>query len=75
MIDDWFGDILDEVDRLGIGDNTLVVFMASAGMEHGDWRLAPMYQDQMAMKKRLEEEEKGAAAAGAGAAGKATSEK
>ena len=62
---------------------TLVVFMAYAGMEHGDWRLAPMYQDQMAAmkKKRQEEEEEAAAAASAApgaapaAAGAATSEK
>jgi arylsulfatase A-like enzyme len=31
-IDAWFGDIIDEVDRLGIADNTLVVFMADNGL-------------------------------------------
>ncbi|MEH6587432.1 MAG: sulfatase-like hydrolase/transferase [Halioglobus sp.] len=31
-IDAWFGDIVDEVDRLGIADNTLVVFMADNGL-------------------------------------------
>jgi arylsulfatase len=32
VIDDWFGDILKQVDRLGIADNTLVVFMADNGL-------------------------------------------
>ena len=32
VIDDWFGEIMDEVDRLGIADNTLVVFMADNGL-------------------------------------------
>lgn len=32
VIDDWFGEILAEVDRLGISDNTLVVFMADNGL-------------------------------------------
>jgi arylsulfatase len=32
VIDTWFGQILDEVDRLGIADNTLVVFMADNGL-------------------------------------------
>lgn len=31
QLDDWFGDILDEVDRLGIADNTLIVLMADNG--------------------------------------------
>lgn len=32
VIDGWFGDLLDEVDKLGIADNTLVVFMADNGL-------------------------------------------
>ena len=32
VIDAWFGEVLDEVDRLGIADNTLVVFMADNGL-------------------------------------------
>lgn len=32
VIDDWFGEIMDEVDRLGIAENTLVVFMADNGL-------------------------------------------
>jgi len=32
VIDDWFGELLDEVDELGITDNTLVVFMADNGL-------------------------------------------
>src|SRR5210317_732391 len=32
VIDDWFGELLDEVNRLGIADNTLVVFMADNGL-------------------------------------------
>jgi arylsulfatase len=32
VLDDWFGELLDEVDRLGIADNTLVVFMADNGL-------------------------------------------
>lgn len=31
QLDDWFGDILDEVDRLNIADNTLIVLMADNG--------------------------------------------
>ncbi|QFU77296.1 sulfatase [Halioglobus maricola] len=32
VIDDWFGAILDEMDKLGVADNTLVVFMADNGL-------------------------------------------
>ena len=32
LIDGWFGDIFDEVDRLGIADNTLIVLMADNGL-------------------------------------------
>lgn len=32
VIDDWFGEILEEMDTLGIADNTLVVFMADNGL-------------------------------------------
>lgn len=32
VIDDWFGELLEEVDELGITDNTLVVFMADNGL-------------------------------------------
>jgi len=32
LLDGWIGEILDEVDRLGIADNTLVVFMADNGL-------------------------------------------
>ncbi|MEP5321214.1 sulfatase-like hydrolase/transferase, partial [Marinobacter alexandrii] len=32
VIDGWFGEILDEMDELGISDNTLVVFMADNGL-------------------------------------------
>lgn len=32
VLDDWFGELMDEVDRLGIADNTLVVFMADNGL-------------------------------------------
>ncbi|MDH3993154.1 MAG: sulfatase-like hydrolase/transferase [Gammaproteobacteria bacterium] len=32
FIDGWIGDILDEVDKLGIADNTLIVFMADNGL-------------------------------------------
>ncbi len=32
VLDDWFGELLDEVDELGIADNTLVVFMADNGL-------------------------------------------
>ncbi len=32
VLDDWFGEIIAEVDRLGIADNTLVVFMADNGL-------------------------------------------
>jgi arylsulfatase len=32
VLDTWFGEVLDEVDRLGIADNTLVVFMADNGL-------------------------------------------
>jgi len=32
VIDAWFGEILDEMDELGISDNTLVVFMADNGL-------------------------------------------
>ncbi len=32
LIDGWLGDIFDEVDRLGIADNTLVVLMADNGL-------------------------------------------
>ena len=32
MIDGWLGDIFDEVDRLGIAENTLVVLMADNGL-------------------------------------------
>jgi arylsulfatase len=32
VLDDWFGELLDEVDELGITDNTLVVFMADNGL-------------------------------------------
>jgi arylsulfatase A-like enzyme len=32
VVDDWFGELLDEVDELGIADNTLVVFMADNGL-------------------------------------------
>lgn len=31
QLDTWFGDILDEVDRLGIAENTLIVLMADNG--------------------------------------------
>nr|WP_319948134.1 sulfatase-like hydrolase/transferase [uncultured Shimia sp.] len=31
QLDTWFGDIIDEVDRLGIAENTLVVLMADNG--------------------------------------------
>ena len=31
QLDTWFGDIVDEVDRLGIAENTLVVLMADNG--------------------------------------------
>ncbi len=32
LLDDWFGELLDEVDELGVADNTLVVFMADNGL-------------------------------------------
>ncbi len=32
LIDGWIGDIFDQVDKLGIADNTLVVFMADNGL-------------------------------------------
>jgi arylsulfatase len=32
LIDGWIGDIFDEVDKLGIADNTLIVFMADNGL-------------------------------------------
>ena len=32
VIDDWFGEILAEIDDLGIAENTLVVFMADNGL-------------------------------------------
>jgi arylsulfatase len=32
LIDGWLGDIFDEVDRLGIAENTLVVLMADNGL-------------------------------------------
>ncbi len=32
QIDTWFGEILDGVDKLGIAENTLVVFMADNGL-------------------------------------------
>ena len=32
VIDRWFGELLDEIDRLGIAENTLVVFMADNGL-------------------------------------------
>jgi arylsulfatase len=32
LIDGWIGEIFDEVDRLGIADNTLVVLMADNGL-------------------------------------------
>jgi hypothetical protein len=32
LIDGWLGDIFDEVDRLGISDNTLIVLMADNGL-------------------------------------------
>jgi len=32
LIDGWLGDIFDEVDKLGIADNTLVVLMADNGL-------------------------------------------
>ena len=31
-LDTWFGQVLDEVEKLGIADNTLVVFMADNGL-------------------------------------------
>ena len=32
LIDGWLGEIFDEVDRLGIADNTLIVLMADNGL-------------------------------------------
>jgi arylsulfatase len=32
LIDGWLGDIFDEVDRLGISENTLIVLMADNGL-------------------------------------------
>jgi arylsulfatase A-like enzyme len=32
LIDGWIGEIFDEVDRLGIADNTLIVLMADNGL-------------------------------------------
>ena len=32
LIDGWLGDIFDEVDRLGIAENTLIVLMADNGL-------------------------------------------
>ena len=32
VLDDWFGELIDEVDKLGIADDTLVVFMADNGL-------------------------------------------
>ena len=32
LIDGWLGDIFDEVDQLGIADNTLIVLMADNGL-------------------------------------------
>ncbi len=32
LLDGWMGDIFDEVDKLGIADNTLIVFMADNGL-------------------------------------------
>jgi len=32
LIDGWLGDVFDEVDKLGIADNTLVVLMADNGL-------------------------------------------
>jgi len=31
LLDGWIGELFDEVDRLGIADNTLIVFMADNG--------------------------------------------
>ena len=32
VLDEWFGELLDEVEELGIANNTLVVFMADNGL-------------------------------------------
>lgn len=32
VIDAWFGEILDEMDKLGVAENTVVVFMADNGL-------------------------------------------
>jgi arylsulfatase len=32
VLDEWFGELLDEMDELGVSDNTLVVFMADNGL-------------------------------------------
>ncbi len=32
LIDGWIGDIVDEVDRLGVAENTLIVLMADNGL-------------------------------------------
>lgn len=32
VLDQWFGELLDEMDELGVADNTLVVFMADNGL-------------------------------------------
>ena len=32
VLDTWFGEVLDELDKLGVADNTLVVFMADNGL-------------------------------------------
>jgi arylsulfatase len=32
VLDEWFGELLDEMDELGVSNNTLVVFMADNGL-------------------------------------------
>ena len=32
VLDEWFGELLDDLDELGVADNTLVVFMADNGL-------------------------------------------
>lgn len=36
MVDTWFGRLIDTIDRLGMKDNTLVVFLSDHGTNFGD---------------------------------------
>jgi len=36
MVDTWFGKLLDKIKQLGILDDTLIIFIADHGTEHGE---------------------------------------